>query len=46
MIDVIEQSVNEIQAAVDVLLSRGKKRGYVTWEEMNEILPDDSGRDR
>ena len=42
MIDVIEQSVNEIQAAVEELLSRGKKRGYVTWEEMNEILPDDA----
>jgi len=42
MADVMEQSVNEIQAAVDELLSRGKKRGYVTWEEMNEILPDDA----
>jgi len=42
MTDVIEQSVNEIQAAVGELLSRGKKRGYVTWEEMNELLPDDA----
>ena len=33
---------NLIQAAVDELLELGKKRGYVTWEEMNEILPDDA----
>ncbi len=42
MIDVIEKTVSEIQSAVGELLSRGKKRGYVTWEEMNEILPDDA----
>ncbi len=42
MIDVIEKTVSDIQTAVGELLSRGKKRGYVTWEEMNEILPDDA----
>jgi len=42
MTDVIEQPVNEIESAVGELLARGKKRGYVTWEEMNEILPDDA----
>ncbi len=31
-----------IQQAVDVLLDRGKKFGFVTWEEMNAILPDDA----
>ncbi len=42
MSDVIEQPVDLIQQAVDELLERGKKRGYVTWEEMNAILPDDA----
>lgn len=42
MIDVIEKTGNEIETAVGELLSRGKKRGYVTWEEMNELLPDDA----
>ena len=34
--------VDPVHVAVDELLERGKKRGYVTWEEMNEILPDDA----
>ncbi len=42
MSDVMEQPVDLIQQAVDELLERGKKRGYVTWEEMNAILPDDA----
>ncbi len=42
MKDVLEPTVNPIQRAVDELLDRGRKRGYVTWEEMNEILPDDA----
>ncbi len=45
MIDAMDQQGNEpdpIQVAVDELLGLGKKRGYVTWEEMNEILPDDA----
>ncbi|MHC4695156.1 MAG: RNA polymerase sigma factor RpoD [Planctomycetota bacterium] len=42
MTDVIEQATDPIQLAVDELLQRGKKRGFVTWEEMNEILPDDA----
>ena len=37
---VVESGVDLVQAAVDELLSMGKKRGYVTWEEMNAILPD------
>jgi len=31
-----------IANAVQALLERGKKAGYVTWEEMNELLPDDA----
>ncbi len=42
MTEVIEQPVDLIEVAVDQLLELGKTRGYVTWEEMNEILPDDA----
>ena len=43
MAEVIEQvTVDPIQAAKEQLLEMGKMRGYVTWEEMNEILPDDA----
>ena len=42
MSDVMEQPIDLIQHAVDELLERGQKRGYVTWEEMNAILPDDA----
>jgi RNA polymerase primary sigma factor len=35
-------AVDPIQKAVDELMRLGTKRGYVTWEEMNEILPDDA----
>ena len=38
----VQIPVDPIQAAVDALLELGKGRGYVTWEEMNEILPDDA----
>ncbi|MBU0616917.1 MAG: hypothetical protein KKI02_04300, partial [Planctomycetes bacterium] len=34
-IDPIEQCVNE-------LIEQGKGRGYLTWEELNEALPDDA----
>ncbi|UCE59110.1 MAG: hypothetical protein JSU63_16900, partial [Phycisphaerales bacterium] len=42
MTDVIEQPAELIQDAVEELVQRGKKRGFVTWEEMNEVLPDDA----
>ena len=42
MIERIEHVVDPIQAAVDELVGRGEERGYVTWEEMNDILPDDA----
>ena len=31
-----------IDQALDKLLTMGKKRGYVTWEEMNKHLPDEA----
>jgi RNA polymerase primary sigma factor len=36
------QTIDPVQAAVDELFVLGKKRGYVTWDEMNEILPDEA----
>ncbi len=33
---------NPIELAVDQLLELGRKRTYVTWEEMNAILPDEA----
>jgi len=31
-----------VEAAIEVLLDRGRKRKYLTWEEMNEVLPDEA----
>ena len=42
MTELIEHPVDQIQIAVESLLEMGRLRGYVTWEEMNEILPDDA----
>jgi len=42
MNEVQEHILDPIRGAIDALLERGKKAGYVTWEEMNEILPDDA----
>jgi len=42
MNEVRRTSSDPIQNAIEALLERGKKCGYVTWEEMNEILPDDA----
>jgi len=42
MTDMIAQTTDPIQIAVDELVHRGNDRGFVTWEEMNEILPDDA----
>jgi RNA polymerase primary sigma factor len=42
MTEMIEQTTDPIQVAVDELVQRGKGRGFVTWEEMNEVLPDDA----
>ncbi len=43
MVEAIEQDKpNPVQSAVDMLLGLGTKRGFVTWEEMNSILPDEA----
>ena len=38
----VEQVQMPIEGAVDLLLDLGKKRGFVTWDEMNQFLPDDA----
>ncbi len=42
MIEVMEPVIDPIQLAVTALVELGRKRGYVSWEEMNDILPDDA----
>ena len=42
MSDIAVENKDRIGLAVDQLLELGKKRGYVTWEEMNAILPDEA----
>ena len=42
MSEVLVDRKNPIELAVDQLLELGRKRGYVTWEEMNAILPDEA----
>ncbi len=37
-----QPATGAIANAVDLLMGWGKKRGYVTWDEMNETLPDDA----
>ena len=41
MVEVVD-SLDPVETAVNGLLERGKKRGYLTWEEMNESLPDEA----
>ncbi|MCH7812450.1 MAG: hypothetical protein IID40_00380, partial [Planctomycetes bacterium] len=38
----VETSIDPIEASLVLLLKSGKQRGYVTWEQMNEVLPDDA----
>ncbi len=38
----IDTPVDAIEQSFVSLLDRGKKRGYLTWEEMNESLPDEA----
>lgn len=35
-------TTDPVDLAIEVLLERGRKRKYLTWEEMNEILPDEA----
>ena len=42
MAEVLAQPVDLVEQSVEELLTLGKKRGYLTWEEMNESLPDEA----
>ncbi len=37
-----QQQVDPIEQSVIKLMTLGKDRGYVTWEEMNNLLPDEA----
>ncbi len=38
----IAATTDPVDLALQTLLSRGRERKYITWEEMNEILPDEA----
>ncbi|MFQ5424665.1 MAG: RNA polymerase sigma factor RpoD [Phycisphaerae bacterium] len=38
----VTASVDPIELSVTELIDKGRQRGYLTWEEMNETLPDDA----
>ena len=38
----VDIKLDPIEQAVQQLLEMGEPRGYVTWEEMNDVLPDDA----
>jgi hypothetical protein len=42
MISMVKTGDDTIEGAVIRLIGIGKKRGYLTWEEMNEALPDEA----
>jgi RNA polymerase primary sigma factor len=37
----IEEGMKEIHSEIDVLITEGKKNGYVTYERINAVLPSD-----
>jgi len=38
----IAATTDPVELALQTLLDRGRERKYITWEEMNEILPDEA----
>jgi len=42
MSDVDQVVMDPVEMAIEVLLERSRKRKYLTWEEMNEVLPDEA----
>jgi len=42
MADELGVGLDSISATIETLLQRAKDRSYLTWEEMNEILPDEA----
>ncbi|MCH7701544.1 MAG: hypothetical protein IID37_07635, partial [Planctomycetes bacterium] len=38
----VEVVLDPVEASIEALLLMGKEHGYVTWEGMNKILPDEA----
>ncbi len=38
----VSTDTDPIEAAVSTVMDRGKENGYVTWDQMNNILPDEA----
>ncbi len=38
----IEENADPIELSVSELIAKGRTRGYLTWEEMNDALPDEA----
>ena len=34
--------LDPVEASIEALLQMGKERGYITWEGMNKVLPDEA----
>ena len=41
MVEILD-SLDPVEASFKELLEKGKKRGYLTWEEMNDTIPDEA----
>jgi RNA polymerase primary sigma factor len=37
-----DEAVDPVEASISELIEKGKTRGYLTWEEMNDSLPDEA----
>ena len=37
-----QERIDRVQISIQALIAQGKKRGYLTYEEMNEALPDEA----
>jgi len=40
--DVSETELSPVEDAITVLVERGKQRGYMTWEALNDAIPDEA----
>ncbi len=38
----VERHADPVELSVSELIEKGKQRGYLTWEELNEALPDEA----
>ncbi len=38
----VETDVDPVEKAILILVERGSSRGYLTWEELNDLIPDEA----